>query len=433
VPRLTSRRLLLAALAAAAAAISASPAVAQPADDDSPVGVIEVDGYLDPVLVDFIERTIDRAEASDSVALVLQLDSPGSVVEAERLDALVERIEDTSVPVAAWVGPPGAAALGDAARLVEAADHVGVAPGAEVEIGGERLDDEAASEAGVADIDAPTLGDLIVSLPGVEVREVPDGDLVRREPVTPTRFSQLPLIDQLMHTVASPPVAYLLFVVGMALLVLELYTAGIGIAGGTGAVCVILAAYGLTVLPTNPLGVGLLLLSTFGYAVDVQSGAPRVWTAIATIAFASGSLLLYDRIDLPWYILVVAVIAVVLFYVGAMPAMVRSRFSTSTIGRDWMIGAEGEARSAIDPDGVVIVRDAPWRARTNRATPIPVGAPVRVAAIEGLVLEVEPLEGAARDYRDGRRRPANVSSAKSEASETPIGSGDDADPAGDRL
>jgi membrane-bound serine protease (ClpP class) len=433
VPRLPSRRLLLAALAAAAAAMSASPAVAQPADDDSPVDVIEVDGYLDPVLVDFIERTIDRAEASDSVALVLQLDSPGSVVDAERLDALVERIEDTSVPVAVWVGPPGAAALGDAARLVDAADHVGVAPGAEVEMGGERLDGEAASEAGLADIDAPTLGDLIVSLPGVEVREVPDGDLVRREPVTPVRFSQLPVVDQLMHTVASPPVAYLLFVVGMALLVLELYTAGIGIAGGTGAVCVILAAYGLTVLPTNPLGVGLLTLSTFGYAVDVQSGAPRVWTAIATTAFASGSLLLYDGIDLPWYILVVAVIAVVLFYVGAMPAMVRSRFSTSTIGRDWMIGAEGEARSAIDPDGVVIVRDAPWRARTNRATPIPAGAPVRVAAIEGLVLEVEPLEGAARDYRDRRRRRANLSSAKSEASETPIGSGDGADPAGDRL
>jgi membrane-bound serine protease (ClpP class) len=52
----------------------------------------------------------------------------------------------------------------------------------------------------------------------------------------------------------------------------------------------------------------------------------------------------------------------------------------------------------------VLVRGAPWRARTNRATPIKVGEPVRVAAIEGLVLDVEPLVGAARDYRD--RRPS---------------------------
>jgi membrane-bound serine protease (ClpP class) len=82
-----------------------------------------------------------------------------------------------------------------------------------------------------------------------------------------------------------------------------------------------------------------------------------------------------------------------------MPAMVRSRFATPTIGREWMIGEEGEARTAIDPEGVVVVRGAPWRARTNRATRLAAGEPVRVAGLEGLVLEVEPLVGAARDHR----------------------------------
>jgi membrane-bound serine protease (ClpP class) len=62
-----------------------------------------------------------------------------------------------------------------------------------------------------------------------------------------------------------------------------------------------------------------------------------------------------------------------------------------------MIGQLGEASGAISPEGVVLVAGAPWRARTNRATPIPGGAPVRVVAIDGLLLEVEPLEGAARD------------------------------------
>jgi membrane-bound serine protease (ClpP class) len=82
--------------------------------------------------------------------------------------------------------------------------------------------------------------------------------------------------------------------------------------------------------------------------------------------------------------------------------MVRARFATPTIGRDWMIGEEGEARTAVSPEGVVEVRGAPWRARTNRATPIHAGDPVRVAAIDGLVLDVEPLTGAARDYRERR-------------------------------
>jgi membrane-bound serine protease (ClpP class) len=89
--------------------------------------------------------------------------------------------------------------------------------------------------------------------------------------------------------------------------------------------------------------------------------------------------------------------------VQGMPAMVRTRFSTPTIGREWMIGEIGTAETSVDPDGVVRVRDALWRARTNRATPIEKGAGVRVAEIDGLVLEVEPEEGAARDYRERAR------------------------------
>jgi membrane-bound serine protease (ClpP class) len=90
----------------------------------------------------------------------------------------------------------------------------------------------------------------------------------------------------------------------------------------------------------------------------------------------------------------------VLAMVSGMPAMVRNRFTNPTIGREWMIGEVGTAVGAVSPDGVVTVRDAPWRARTNRATPIEPGQAVRVVSIDGLLLEVEPLEGAARDHRD---------------------------------
>ena len=83
--------------------------------------------------------------------------------------------------------------------------------------------------------------------------------------------------------------------------------------------------------------------------------------------------------------------------------MVRTRFATPTIGREWMIGELGEVVEAVDPDGVVSVGSARWRARTNRATPVAAGEPVRVVAIDGVTLEVEPLEGAARDHRERRR------------------------------
>ena len=105
--------------------------------------------------------------------------------------------------------------------------------------------------------------------------------------------------------------------------------------------------------------------------------------------------------------------------------MVRTRFATPTVGREWMVGEEGEAVTGIDPEGTVRVKGALWRALTNRATPIPAGDPVRVAAIDGLVLEVEPLEGAAMDYREmrDRRKGADEDGAEEGA--------DDAQPGGE--
>ena len=135
------------------------------------------------------------------------------------------------------------------------------------------------------------------------------------------------------------------------------------------------------------------------FAIDVQTGVPRVWTGIGAGALVVGSFLLYDGVSISWITLLVGIGGMLLFMIGGMPAMVRTRFSTPTIGRDWMIGEEGEAVAAVAPDGVVRIRGALWRARTNRATPLAAGDPVRVVEVDGLLLEVEPLEGAAKDYR----------------------------------
>lgn len=393
-------------------------------DPDAPVvDVIEVDGLLDPVLVDFVEQSIADAEAAEDIALVLQMNSPGSVVSDEQLTELARAIVDSPVPVAAWIGPSGSQALGGAAEIVGVADVVGMAPGTSLgdvgeqrlpvdEFGvlfgdaAERLADgtvgaDEAEELGITARPAPTVLEFFVQLEGVETRVVEGEDGTRREPVTAVRFGQLPLVSQLMHTVASPPVAYLLFIAGMAILIFELFVAGVGVAGVVGAGCFVLGCYGLAVLPTNWWGVALLVFSMFGFAVDVQTGVPRVWTGIGMVAFVLGSFTLFDPpATLSWVTLVVGIVAMALTFLAGMPSMVRTRFSTPTIGREWMIGEMGRAVTAVDPNGTVQIRDALWRATTNRATPIAELDRVRVTGIDGLVLEVEPEEGGARDYRD---------------------------------
>jgi membrane-bound serine protease (ClpP class) len=419
--------LMVAAAPASAGSEREAGGAAGASDADQFFMVLEVSGLLDPVLVDFIDQQLTVAEDEGAAVLVLQLNSPGAADETDRLQRLVDRMDATDVPIAVWVGPSGAKALDEATWLLAVADETavsagssvevtpelvaargGAAPDGEIELEGTRIGDRISAgravDLGLVDSAAPIVGEFIIELDGIETQVVGEGEQRRREPVTNPRFVQLPLTSQLLHTVASPPVAYLLFVVGLALLVFELYTAGIGIAGGVGAICVVLGCYGLATLPTRPIGVALLLLAMFGYAVDVQAGVPRTWTGIATVSFVAGSLLLYDGVSVSWITLAVAVIGMTLAMLAGMPAMIRTRFSTPTIGREWMVGESGQAVADIDPDGVVTVREAPWRARTNRATPIRQGERVRVVSIDGLVLEVEPEHGAARDYRD---RPAS--------------------------
>jgi membrane-bound serine protease (ClpP class) len=417
----TVAKLGLALATAGAALLAAGPAAGAQARCEpmsGPVAVVEVDGLVDQVLADFVADQVAAAEDECAVALVLQLDSGGVTVGDGTLDALVADIEGASVPVAVWIGPSGSRVAGDSVRLVAAAGVTGIAPGSSIEITpalldarnvdpadlgdadvGDRIGAARAVDLGLVDNDAPIIGEFVIGLDGVETRVVDE----QRQPVTQVRFGALGVTAQLMHTVASPAVAYLLFVIGLALLLFELFTAGVGVAGVVGAGSLILGCYGLAALPTRPIGVALLLFAMFGYGVDIQTGVPRVWTGIATVAFALGSLLLFDGVSVSWITLLVAFVGITLAMVAGMPTMVRSRFSTPTIGRDWMIGEMGTARTDIAPDGVVTLRDAPWRARTNRATPIRKQDPVRVVAIEGLVLEVEPEEGGAKDYRERAR------------------------------
>jgi membrane-bound serine protease (ClpP class) len=397
-----------------------APAGAQPAPPAPgarAVDVIAVSGRVDPVQADFVTRSLRAAERAGDEVLVIQLDSPGDLLDDDDLAALEFRLQHAAIPVAVWVGPSGSRAYGGATRLLAAAPVVGMAPGSHVgkapdgpqgeptSIRGS-LGADAARARGAVDVVAPTLGDFIVGLDGQEVggrvlstaRVVPEDGVLRRQAAGDVRFAKLGLTERVLHAAARPSVAYLLLVVGLLLLVFEFFTAGVGLAGLTGAGCLVLAAYGLAVLPTSVLGLALIALGVFGLAIDVQAGAPRAWTVIGTGALTAGSWQLFgEGLAVPWLTIVLVVAGAVLLMVAGMASMLRARFSTPTIGRESMIGRMGEATTGIAPEGMVRLEGALWRARTNRATPISSGDPVRVVAIDGLLLEVEPETGGARD------------------------------------
>ncbi len=443
------RRLAIGLLSAVAGvgllAAGGAPAVAQQPQELGTVDVLQVSGLFDPIVVGAIDEAIERSVDDGSQALILQVNTRGAVIGRDDMEALLERIEAAPLPVAVWVGPSGARLYGTPAQLLAVADVTGMAPGARVghtgvplSPNGVRIDlgpgadqlrngslglSEARRldvfEQRISDEGLPTIKSMIEALDGYEhdgvalettEERVLDDGTVRRDTTATVRFSKLGLVDQLFHTVNSPAVTYLLLLIGLALLIFEFFTAGVGIAGVVGASCVVLACTGLATLPARGWAVGLILAAMLAFAVDVQVGIPRFWTAVGVITTIVASLWLFE--PLPgvtlrpsWITLVVGIGGTALAFVVGMPSMVRTRFATPTIGREWMIGELGEVVEPVDPDGVVTVRSARWRARTNRATPVAAGESVRVVAIDGVTLEVEPLEGAARDHRERRAKP----------------------------
>lgn len=407
----------------------------------APVDVVEVSGMVDSIVADSIEKAIIRSQANGAQALVLQLNTRGAVVDRERMAEVLTAMTNSTIPIAIWVGPSGARAYGLPAQMLAVADVTAMAPGARIGRTGTMLtvndelvtfgaaDDvlatgtlgfleareEKALKFSTDDRGVPVLRNMLFALDNLTIRgttldTVTDvlnsSGQVTREATT-VRFFKLGLVPRLLHTVASPPSAYLLVTIGLALLLFEFFTAGIGIGAFVGAVCLIMGCMGMGALPMSGVGIALLLAAFVAFAVDVQVGVPRLWTGVGLVLYTLASFTMFQSVDgvtmrPGWLSLSVCISSVALTFIAGMPSMVRTRFATPTIGRDNLVGTTGVAVGDVNPEGIVLVDGAKWHARTNRATPLANNAAMRVVGIDGVTLQVEPLEGAAKDYREAR-------------------------------
>lgn len=446
--RVGAKRRMLCGLAliVAAPAFSFLAAGSASAAGDStklaPVDVVEVSGLVDAIVADNIVSSLERSQSNGAQAVILQVNSRGAVIGRERMTALLTTIAESKVPVAIWVGPSGARAYGLPAQMLAVADVTAMAPGTRVGRTGTLLTvndkqltfgmaDDELHNGSLGFLDArkknvlkfstddrgvPVLRNMLYALDGLKVRgatldtvaDVLDAKGQVSREATTVRFFKLGLMPRLLHTVASPPSAYLMLTIGLALLIFEFFTAGIGVGALVGAVCLILGCIGVGALPMSGVGLGLLIAAMVAFAVDVQVGVPRLWTGVGLVFYTIASFTMFRSVDgltmrPSWITLIVGIGGIALTFIAGMPSMVRTRFATPTIGRENLVGATGVAVGDINPVGIVMVDGAKWQARTNRATPLSANDEVRVAAIDGITLQVEPLEGAAKDYREARK------------------------------
>lgn len=395
--------------------VLAAPAFAQ--GDEGGIDVIDVSGPLDGSALDFMADSIESAAAGGQELAVLQINSR-AVLDAEAYQRLIDIVADPPLPVATWIGPAPAAAYGGAALIAVEGGHAAISPDAKIgrlspvilgegarptpDLSVDMIDRSVTGEESDLDLQ-PTLRQYLQDLDGrtfgtangpVTVSTITSfgegvtlKEVTFRKPGLATRFFRLAVI---------PEAAFFFLVVGLSVVTFEFFALGPGVAAGVAALSLIPAGWGLINLPARWWALAIVL---FGWALltaAYQKGGFLVLTAVGMVLLQLGGMTLIDgegQIDPRWWLVLPSVLSVLFFFLIAMPTVQRARLSTQTIGRNSLIGRSGSALVDFDPDGLVEVGGARWRATAHREAGLREGSPVVVTGVDGLYLEVEPSEG----------------------------------------
>lgn len=410
---------------AAGAAASAGPILRVPLRDS-----------INPVTRNFVLRAIEEGAERDAATVIIQLDTPGGLVDSTR--DIVSAQLGSPVPIVVFVGPSGARAASAGAFITLAADVAAMAPGTNigaahpVGLGGTSPGDDGgqdtsaekaaqdaaafarsiaeqqgrnvewaqaavmesssitASEAlekNVIDLIAEDFDDLLVRLDGYTLS---DGRVLATRGV-PVETIRPTLRERLLGLLADPNLVYILFILGLYGLIYEFFQPGIGFGLAAGGICLLLALFGLQVLPVNVVGIVLVLFGVALIALDAFTPTNGILTTGGILALLAGSLTLFDipdrRFGLSWVTIlsVVGVTGALSIFILSKGLLIQSR--GPSIGTSALVGRTGTVRRALHPEGTVFVHGEYWSARSAEGT-IDEGEQVRVEKVEGRVLIV---------------------------------------------
>jgi membrane-bound serine protease (ClpP class) len=393
---------------------------------------------IQPVTAGELNRAIARANADGARALLVELDTPGGLLDSTR--TMAGAILSSKVPVIVYVAPAGARAGSAGFFLLESADIAAMAPGTNagaahpvIEFGpqpdatmNQKIENDAeaflrsyvtrrgrnaeAAEAAVhtshsytaqealdqhlIDLTASNDWELLRALDGREITRMDGNKLVLH--LAGARIEQLrpSLRDALLGWLVNPNIA-LLFLVGGALLIyLEFNAPGTIVPGALGTLMVLLAVFGLNLLPINYTAVLLLVAALVLLILEAKFGGHGALAIAGIVCLTFGTLTLVNApvpelaIN-PWVAFAVSAAfgSITVFLVRLV---VRARRMKARLGPSALVGSRASAMEPLNPEGRVLVEGEIWRAVTTE--PVPAGAPLRVVGCEQYLLHVEPAE-----------------------------------------
>jgi len=434
------RRVLALSLLAAPLLLGATPTptttpVAAGTGAPGPVVLLVVDGMINPASADYIRGGIAAAAEQGAAAVVVQLDTPGGLLESTKV--IVKDMLGTPVPVLVYVAPSGAGATSAGVFVTMAANIAAMAPGTNIgaahpvsgqgeNISGdmrEKVENFAASlgrtiaqqrgrnvewaekavrdsvsvtereavSLKVVDLIADNVDDLLAKVHGRTV-EVQGRTLILNTARAPVQRYEMRLRQRLLDLIANPNIAYLLMMAGLLGLYVEFTSPGVVFPGVAGAICLLLAAAALQVLPINYTGLALIALGAAMLVAEAFLPSFGIIGVGGIVGFVLGSLLLFDTPESTMRVdrgLIAAAALTIAAYTGVVGWLVlRTQRQRSSVGAEGMIGKRGEVRRVLVPgrEVKVFVHGEYWDADAEEA--LDVGDPVEVAAVHGLRLHV---------------------------------------------
>ena len=407
----------------------AAPSVAQ-------VLKVVLDDTVNPITDEFLGRALTQAKDSKAQALLIEINTPGGLVDSTR--SIIEKFFASPVPVIVYVTPSGSRSASAGFFILEAADVAAMAPGTNtgaahpVMGGGEKMDDimkakvendlaafmrsiaakrgrnievaesavresksfteQEALDKHLIDYIAPTEQDLFRQIAGKPIKRF-DGSTIQLDLTKATVIAfDMTLKQRILDFLMNPNVAFILLAIGALALYAEFNHPGAVVPGTVGLVFILLAAFALNLMPVRFASLAMIVGAFVLFALEAKFVTHGVLTIGGIALLTIGGLLLVDA-PIPemrvhfWTALAVSIpVGVITAFL--MSIALRARRNKVVTGIQGLIGETGVSRTPLVPEGKVFVHGELWNAVCS--TSVPAGTPVVIQSIDGLQLSVTP-------------------------------------------
>ncbi len=401
---------------------------------DKHVNVIEINGVINPVAAKFITEAVDQSEEDGAQCLIIQLDTPGGLMDSMR--TIVKKLLSARVPVVVYVSPAGARAASAGVFITLAAHIAAMAPSTNigaahpVTLGSQQKENKAmmekvvndavaqikgiAKERGrnvkwaekavresvsitegealklkVIDLVASDLDALLAKIDGRKVKIDSKKNVLVTKGTTVNK-RQMGWRYRFLDIISNPTIAYIMLMLGIYGIFFELSNPGAILPGVIGAIFLILAFFALQMLPINYAGLALILLGIILFIAEVKIVSYGMLSVGGAVCMLLGSIMLAE--NLPEYmriskgVIIPAVMVSAGFFLFAVTMAIRARRQKPTTGVEGLIGEVGVSESLIFPEGTVSIHGELWTALCDER--IEKGERIKVVGADNLKLKV---------------------------------------------